>query len=91
MQMLVVFSHGKESGPHGSKIKYLGQIAQKLGAQILSPSYEDLNDPDERVERLLALDLPPHDKLILVGSSMGGYVSTVASTQMAADGFFLLL
>ena len=90
MQTLVIFSHGKESGPHGSKITYLGQIAQKLGAQILSPSYEDLSDPDERVERLLALDLPPHDKLILVGSSMGGYVSTVASTQMAADGLFLL-
>ena len=70
---LVVFAHGKESGPWGSKIKHLAVVAKKHGANVLSPDYADLADPDVRVDRLLALDLPAHERLILVGSSMGGY------------------
>ena len=31
-QTLVLFAHGKESGPRGSKIQYLAAIAQRLGA-----------------------------------------------------------
>ncbi len=87
---LVVFAHGKESGPWGSKIKYLAAIAERLGTQIISPDYSDLMDPDARVARLLALPLPPHDRLILVGSSMGGYVSCIASSTLAPTGLFLM-
>jgi len=89
-QPLVLFAHGKESGPWGSKIQHLAAIAQRLGAQVLSPDYSDLPDPDARVARLRALQLPAHDRLVLVGSSMGGYVSTVASQGMAAQGLFLM-
>lgn len=90
MKTLVLFAHGKESGPWGSKIKHLAAIAERLGAQVMSPDYSDLSDPDTRVARLLALPLPPHDRLVLVGSSMGGYVSTVASQALKPDGLFLL-
>ncbi len=58
MQTLVLFAHGKESGPWGSKIKHLAAIAERLGAQVLSPDYGDLPDPDARVARLLAMPLP---------------------------------
>lgn len=70
METLVLFAHGKESGPWGSKIKHLAAIAEQQGAQVLSPDYSDLSDADARVARLLALPLPNHDRLVMVGSSM---------------------
>lgn len=90
MQILVLFAHGKESGPWGSKIRHLATIAEEFGAQVLSPDYSDLSDPDERVARLLAMPLPAHDRLVLVGSSMGGYVSTVASQTLRPSALFLM-
>ena len=87
---LVVFAHGKESGPWGSKIRHLADIVQRLGANVLSPDYKDLDSPDERVKRLMALPLPPHSKLLLVGSSMGAYVSLRASCQLKPVGLFLM-
>ena len=90
MTNLVVFAHGKESGPWGSKITRLAAVAESFGANVLSPDYADLPSPDARVERLLALDLPPYDQLVLVGSSMGGYVSTIASPKLNPAGLFLM-
>jgi pimeloyl-ACP methyl ester carboxylesterase len=87
---LVVFAHGKESGPWGSKIRYFADIAQKLGVEVLSPDYSDLVSPDDRVKRLVSLPLPTYSKLLLVGSSMGGYVSLLASRQLKPVGLFLM-
>jgi predicted esterase len=87
---LVLFAHGKESGPWGSKIRHLAEIAQGLGTKVLSPDYSEIVSPDERVAYLLSLELPPHSQLILVGSSMGGYVSTVASAKLNPAGLFLM-
>ena len=87
---LVVFAHGKESGPWGSKISHLADIARELGANVLSPNYRDLDSPDGRAERLIALPLPPHSRLLLVGSSMGGYVSLLASRPLKPSGLFLM-
>lgn len=87
---LILFAHGKESGPWGSKIRHLAEIARGAGAEVLSPDYQDLPNPDERVARLLSLDIPAHDRLILVGSSMGGYVSVVASATLQPAGLFLM-
>lgn len=89
-QPLVVFAHGKESGPWGSKIRHLADIAQAQGCAVLSPDYSDLAVPEARIERLLALELPPHDQLVLAGSSLGGYVSTVASRQLHPVALFLM-
>jgi predicted esterase YcpF (UPF0227 family) len=89
-KVLVVFSHGKESGPWGTKIRYLSHIAKSNDAEVMSLDYSDLPDPDQRVMRLLGTILPAHDNLILVGSSMGGYVATVASQVMKPRGLFLM-
>lgn len=87
---LVVFAHGKESGPWGSKIRHLAEIAARRGAAVLSPDYADLVSPDDRVLRLTKMALPSHQHLILVGSSMGGYVSILASRMLKPWGLFLM-
>lgn len=88
--MKVYFSHGKESGPWGSKIKRLAEAAKAQGCDVDSIDYTDLQDPDRRVERLVEILQQENDDFLLVGSSMGGYVSLVAAEQVNPKGVFLL-
>lgn len=88
--MKVFFSHGKESGPWGSKIKTLANVAKEHGYSVDSIDYSDTFDPDLRVERLIKVLEDVKEDFVLVGSSMGGYVSLVASEQVNAKGVFLL-
>jgi len=99
--LLIIFSHGKESGPQGTKFRALMKVAERYAHEVISINYREypagtVHDQDapgeaeRRVAQLLATPLPAHEKLILVGSSMGGYVSTVASQQLVADGLFLM-
>lgn len=90
MTTTVCFAHGKESGPWGRKISALAEVARDRGMAVMSPDYQFTMDPDERVDFLLRQALPPGDRLILVGSSMGGYVSAVASSTLRPRGLFLL-
>ena len=86
----VYFAHGKESGPWGGKIRALARVAESHGYRVESPDYSGLDDPDARVEKLLALAPSDPKRLVLVGSSMGGYVSTVASASLMPQGLFLM-
>jgi alpha/beta superfamily hydrolase len=88
--MKVYFSHGKESGPWGSKIKRLASLANEHGCSVESIDYSDILDPDLRVERLISVLKDEEDEFLLVGSSMGGYVSVVAAEQVDTKGVFLL-
>jgi len=88
--MKVYFSHGKESGPWGSKIKKLANVAKEHDCSVDSIDYSDTLDPDLRVERLIRILEGVEEDFILVGSSMGGYVSLVASERVNAKGVFLL-
>jgi predicted alpha/beta-hydrolase family hydrolase len=88
--MKVYFSHGKESGPWGTKIKRLANIAKKYGCEVDSVDYSDVLDPDLRVERLEKIIKGSGEDIVLVGSSMGGYVSLVASEMIKPKGLFLL-
>ncbi len=71
----VVFSHGKDSEPWGSKIAAMAEIAREEGFIVESVDYRGIDDPKERVTRLLAFCKDLRGSLVLVGSSMGGYVS----------------
>lgn len=87
----VVFSHGKESGPKGHKIEALAQVAKTHGFDVLAPDFRDLMTPQARVERLIDITSALPKTPVLVGSSMGGYASLAASTQLpACAGLFLL-
>ncbi|RFA31103.1 alpha/beta hydrolase [Alkalilimnicola ehrlichii] len=85
----VYFAHGKESGPWGRKIQALARVAQAHGFMIESPDYSHTFDPQARVQQLLDLK-PQADCLVLVGSSMGGYVSAQAAGQLRPNGLFLI-
>ena len=88
--MKVYFSHGKESGPWGTKIKRLATIAEDHGCGVESIDYTDSMDPDFRIERLLGVLRNETEDFILVGSSMGGYVSLVASETADSKAVFLM-
>jgi pimeloyl-ACP methyl ester carboxylesterase len=89
--MKLYFAHGKESGPWGGKIKFLAGCAKEIGWEIGSLDYTDLpDDPDARVERLVSRLEAESAPVVLVGSSMGGYVSLVASSKVPVAGLFLM-
>lgn len=86
---LVCFAHGKESGPWGTKITYLAEVARARGFEVISPDYRHTQDPAERVSQLIRL-APKARRLVLVGSSMGGYVSATACRALRPEALFLM-
>lgn len=86
----VIFSHGQESGPWGTKIRAMAELAESLGCKVLSIDYQGIADPTERVQKLIAETREIDDKIILVGSSMGGHVATAAAEDLGAAGLFVL-
>jgi pimeloyl-ACP methyl ester carboxylesterase len=89
-QSLVVFAHGKESGPWGTKITHLAQTARRRGCEVISPDYSHTHDPHARVAHLLELAPKAGKTLVLVGSSMGGYVSAMACAALKPRALFLM-
>jgi pimeloyl-ACP methyl ester carboxylesterase len=88
---MVVFSHGRESGPFGRKITALSGIAQGRGHLVVSLDYRGLDDPEARVEKLCGfLEELAGEPAVLVGSSLGGYVAAVAAGLFPAAGLFLM-
>ena len=90
MNKLAIYNHGKESRPWGDKTVAFTEIAIRHGYTVESPDYRALLDPDERVKQLLAMDLTGYDHVVLIGSSMGAYVATVAAETIKPRGLFLL-
>jgi surfactin synthase thioesterase subunit len=86
----VCFSHGKESGPWGTKIKALAAVAEDAGWEIESLDYQDMEDPHERVAMLRAWCEDCRDPFVLAGSSMGGHVATAAAQHVTPAGLFLM-
>ena len=90
MKKLALYNHGKDSTPWGEKTLAFAEIAKQHGNEVESPDYRNQPDPDERVKQLLAMDLTGYDKIVLVGSSMGAYVATLAAETIKPCGLFLL-
>ncbi len=86
----VVFSHGKESGPWGSKITAMAAVARDLGCEALSVDYQGIEDPRVRVEKLIAVGRTLTGSTVLVGSSLGGHVAAAAARPLRARGLYLL-
>ena len=86
----VVFSHGKESGPWGRKISSLAEVARSEGYEAHSVDYRGLEDPGHRVARLVEFCKELTGDLVLVGSSLGGYVAVASASLLHARGVFLM-
>lgn len=87
---MVVFSHGQESGPWGTKINVMAETVRELGCEADSVDYQGIADPSERVQKLIEYCKPLTKPLLLVGSSMGGHVATAAADTVNAVGLFVL-
>jgi pimeloyl-ACP methyl ester carboxylesterase len=86
----VVFSHGKESGPWGSKITAMAAVAGELGVPVESIDYRGMEDPAARVGKLIDVVAALRAPVVLVGSSMGGHVAAAAAAQVKPRAVFLL-
>jgi len=86
----VVFSHGQESGPWGRKISALAEVARSEGYDAHSVDYRGIEEPRARVARLVDSCKELAGDLVLVGSSMGGFVSVASASLLHARGIFLM-
>lgn len=86
----VVFSHGKDSEPWGTKIVTLAAIARDGHWRVESIDYRGIDTVEGRLTKLLETcrDLPPRP--VLVGSSLGGFLAAAASRPLDAAGLFLM-
>ena len=86
----VCFSHGKESGPWGTKIKVLADVADRCDWHVESLDYQGVEDPHERVAMLRNWCAQQEEPFVLVGSSMGGHVAASAAGEYTPLGLFLM-
>jgi len=90
MTLQVIFSHGQESGPWGTKIKVMAELSTKLGCEVKSIDYQGIINADDRVLKLINICADITDPICLIGSSMGGFVASAAASKVGAIGLFVL-
>ena len=97
-----ILSHGFESGPDATKVTALAEVAQRLGWTHERPDFTDLDarsevsrvgDVPARLQRLmtLATAAAARGPVVLAGSSLGAYISAIASLQVPVKGLFLMV
>lgn len=97
-----ILSHGFESGPDATKVTALAEVAEALGWTCERPDYTDLDgrrdvshlgDVPARLQRLIALasGAARNGPVVLAGSSLGAYISAIASLQVPTRALFLLV
>jgi len=87
---VIHFIHGKESGPSGSKLTALSSVARGVGWEVNSLDYSHTSEPATRLEHLVRTCSCEARPLLLVGSSMGGWVAAEAASRLGAHGLFLM-
>jgi pimeloyl-ACP methyl ester carboxylesterase len=86
----IVFSHGQDGEPWGSKIVAMAEVARRSNLSVESVDYRGMADPAARVQKLLEACRTLSGQLVLVGSSLGGHVCTTAARELPVRGLFLL-
>lgn len=89
-QRHVVFSHGSNSGPRSSKITALAETARAEGYAVTAVDYQGVDTPKERLTMLCDASKDLQGDIVLVGSSLGGYVSLAAASLLHAKAVFLM-
>tara|TARA_Y100001954_G_C15827271_1_gene612919 strand:+ start:2275 stop:2790 length:516 start_codon:yes stop_codon:yes gene_type:complete len=86
----LIWCHGSLSEPWGAKSTAFAETAKSMGYTLEAPDFSDLENPDDRVQRLADILSDAKGPTVLLGSSMGGYVATAVAKQVQVDGLFLL-
>jgi pimeloyl-ACP methyl ester carboxylesterase len=86
----IIFSHGQDGDPWGTKIVAMAEVAKRRQFPVESIDYRGMPDPAARVAKLLQFCKSHAGPFILVGSSMGGHVAGAVSSQVNTRGMFLL-
>ncbi|MGF6712310.1 putative alpha/beta-hydrolase family hydrolase [Luteibacter sp. W1I16] len=92
----IILSHGSDSGPDATKVSALAALAETLGWTTARPDYREddvlghAGSVDPRLARLAAAIAASPRPPVLVGSSMGAFVSGLASLHAPVAGLFLL-
>lgn len=92
----IILSHGSNSGPQATKVSALAAAAETLGWSTERPDYGDCDAHGlaacvrPRVQQLAGCMARAKTPPVLVGSSMGAFVSGLASMQLPCAGLFLL-
>src|SRR5690606_38808533 len=98
-----ILSHGFESGPDATKVTALAAAAETLGFTTERPDYTDLDarsdisrvgDVQARLQRLVGLATRAVERggpVVLAGSSLGAYISAIASLQVPTRALFLMV
>lgn len=92
----IILSHGSDSGPDATKVSVLAAVAESLGWTTQRPDYreDDLKGYagciEPRLDRLAGAMAASPAPPVLVGSSMGAFVSGLASLDVPVAGLFLL-
>ena len=92
----VILSHGSDSGPEATKVSALARVAEALGWTTFKPDYREEDKlgyaecVPRRVARLVETMQGEPRPLVLAGSSMGAFVSGLASLRAPCNGLFLI-
>jgi predicted alpha/beta-hydrolase family hydrolase len=92
----VILSHGSDTGPDATKVSVLAKVAESMGWTTERPDYRDddklghAESIEPRIARLHQRIAASSTQPVLVGSSMGAFVSGLASLEVPVAGLFLL-
>jgi alpha/beta superfamily hydrolase len=91
-----ILSHGLDSSPRATKVSAMAAAAEALGWTAERPDYSDIDsggriaDVSLRLQRLLQQCHQAQRPLLLAGSSMGAFISALATLEVRCVGLFLL-
>jgi predicted alpha/beta-hydrolase family hydrolase len=96
MRGQIILSHGSDSSPDATKVAALAAVAESLGWRTQRPDYRTddarghAGSIAPRIARLRATIESLGQPSFLVGSSMGAFVSGLASVDVPVAGLLLL-
>jgi len=96
MRGQIILSHGSDSSPDATKVSVLAALAESLGWSTQRPDYSHddarghAGSVAPRIARLRATIESTTTPPLLVGSSMGAFVSGLVSLEVPVAGLLLL-
>jgi predicted alpha/beta-hydrolase family hydrolase len=91
-----ILSHGLDSGPNATKVSAMAAVAEARGWSSERPDFSDVDaggciaDVSRRLQRLVERCHAAPRPLVLAGSSMGAFISALATLKVRCVGLFLL-